>query len=170
MKYVCFLASLFLLQSCEDVREPELPPNEFNTNNAPVESKVIPDSKTDTICFLRAYGTYHLDTMAVKLIIKDHDVLGEMVELPFEADRKLGYIRGTFEDSIIHAAWVYDEEEKRDEMQVAFRLSNNQLLQQPNIFNPTVGKNVLKEGAGFSIRFESIDCNKFPKNLIRVGM
>lgn len=170
MKQLLVFALLILFSSCEDVREPDLPPNEFNTKNVPVESKEIPDSKTDTLCFYRAYGNHHLDTMAVKLIIKDRDVQGEMMELPFESDRKLGFIRGTFIDSEIHAGWVYDEEEKRDEMQVAFKLSGNLLLQQPNIFNPTVGKNVLKDGASFIIPYSRIDCSKFPKHLIRVGM
>jgi hypothetical protein len=126
--------------------------------------------KTDTLCFLRAYGNRNLDTMAVRFIIKDHDVQGEMMELPFDADRKLGFLSGTIEDSIIHAGWVYDEEEKRDEMQVAFKLSGNKLFQQPNEFNLTVGKNVLKEHTGFVIQYNRIDCSKFPKHLIRVGM
>ena len=168
--FALFFPIIFGIFSCEDVREAPLPPNEFNTKNVPVDSVLIPDSKTDTLCFLRVYGNQHLDTMAVKLIIKGHDVQGEMVELPFDADRKLGFIKGIFEDSIIHAAWIYDEETKRDEIQVAFRLSGNMLLQQPNIFNPAVGKFILKEGTNFSVSYNRIELSQFPKQLIRVGM
>jgi|GEM_PF-360016 len=137
------------------------------TDRQPAHLTIAPPSR-DTLCFLRTEGTQNQDTYALKLIINDRKVDGTMLYLPFEKDRRLGYLRGTITDSIINAGWFYEQEGVEDRLDVSFRLNLPFLLQRPNVMDPTVGREILPDTGNYSIRYRQTDCSNLPDRMVRL--
>ncbi|MBL4677024.1 MAG: hypothetical protein JKY70_12585 [Mucilaginibacter sp.] len=112
-------------------------------------------------CFLRTEGTSNQDTTAIHLLLKGGKVTGEMKWLPKEKDSRKGTLNGTITGDEIKAVWSFMQEGVKDSINVAFKLSAQELAQKPLKVNTADGRQVTDEAAGYTLLYKLDNCSQF---------
>lgn len=171
MKNTLIISSLLMLFNTLISCQNETDLSEENTKSVATVAEKNIAPKSDTLCFLHCDGLHNEDTSAIQLIIKDQDIEGSMMYIPYEKDAQIGYIKGRIDaNNIIHAGWIYEQEGMEDKVEVEFQLKESSLLEKDRIYNPTTGKEELNHNKGYTIEYKKIPTNKFPEHMIYVGI
>ncbi|RFZ94736.1 hypothetical protein D0C36_04145 [Mucilaginibacter conchicola] len=112
-------------------------------------------------CFIHTEGTSNQDTTAVHLLLKSGKVTGEMKWLPKEKDSRKGTLNGTITGDEIKAVWSFMQEGMKDSINVAFKLSAQELAQKPLKVNAADGRQVTDETAGYTLIYKLDNCSQF---------
>jgi len=112
-------------------------------------------------CFVRTEGTSNQDTTAVHLLLKGGKVTGEMKWLPKEKDSRKGTLNGTIKGDEIKAVWSFMQEGMKDSIDVAFKLSAQELAQKPMKVNTTDGRQETDDAAGYTLIYKLDNCSQF---------
>jgi hypothetical protein len=117
----------------------------------------------DSFCHLQVGGITKQDTKALKLVIKNNDVTGELLYLPHEKDGRFGLLSGKKQGDTINAIWRYMQEGMEDTVSVSFVLTENGVMQQRSSFNTRTGREYLPAKGPYDITYTRTDCSILPQ-------
>ena len=120
------------------------------TAKAPIQKKEY--------CFLLTEGG-NQDTTKIHLRIDADKVSGEMNWIPKEKDSRKGSLTGTVTGDEIDAVWRFMQEGMKDSINIAFRLSPQQLAQKPLKLNTANGRLETDASAGYTLVYKPTVCN-----------
>lgn len=109
-------------------------------------------------CFLLTEGG-NQDTTNIHLIIDAGKLSGEMNWIPKEKDSRKGTLTGTVAGDKIDAVWRFMQEGMKDSINIAFRLSPQQLAQKPLKLNTANGRLETDASADYTLVYKPTDCN-----------
>lgn len=126
------------------------------------DTRTTAASNPDTLCYLRTAGINNVDTAAIKLVIADHEVTGEMKYLPYEKDARTGPLRGSIEGDILTLEHLCSQEGMEFTVPVVLQMSSNSVLQKGTAFNDA-GEEYIPKDATFETEYKQVDCSIFPE-------
>ncbi|PAW93809.1 hypothetical protein CKK33_10000 [Mucilaginibacter sp. MD40] len=112
-------------------------------------------------CFMRTDGTNNQDTTAIHLLQKGNKITGEMKWMPKEKDSRKGTLTGTISGDEITAVWNFMQEGTKDSIQLAFKLTAQQLAQKPLKVNTADGRQTTDTNAGYTLIYQLDNCSQF---------
>jgi hypothetical protein len=152
--------------SCGTREETTTTDNDSSTINIEPALEVATEVSTqaiDSFCYLQVTGITKQDTKALKLVIKNNDVTGELLYLPHEKDGRFGLLSGRKNGDTIKAMWQYMQEGMEDTVSVSFALTENGALQQRSSFNTRTGHEYLPATGPYDITYTRTDCGILPQ-------
>lgn len=150
------LIVLFVLQGCTQKRNP---------SQVNVDEGSRGGAKEQTGCFLLLQGRQKKDSTYLRLRIQGNKVMGEMVDVPYEKDRRAGMISGRMKDHRIKGVWTFMQEGIVDSLPVEFKVHGNEVLQKAYAVEKASGRQILDSTTTFSLRYHSVACRALPVRL-----
>lgn len=133
------------------------------TAKADTENKAVINSPVQDMeyCFMRTEGTSNQDTTAIHLVQKGTKITGEMKWIPKEKDSRKGTLKGTISGNEITAVWNFMQEGSKDSIQLAFKLTAQQLAQKPLKVNSADGRQTTDANADYTLIYQLDNCGQF---------
>lgn len=156
-----FLVCALALASCAGNGEKKSDTTANVSGDTTAKSEMKAPAQNMDYCFIRKEGTSNQDTTAVHLLLKGDKVTGEMKWLPKEKDSRKGTLNGTLTGNQIKAVWSFMQEGMKDSMNVAFKLSGQELAQKPFKVNAADGRQITDDAAGYTLTYKLDNCSQF---------
>jgi hypothetical protein len=131
-------------------------PKAESNQHEPEQQSVTAIQETRDYCFRQLTGK---DTFRVQLHIEGSKVTGNMDNIPDQKDARRGNITGIISGDEIKAVWHFQQEGMNDSIPVAFKLTEEALMQRPSIVNPSSGREEPDTKAGYTISIPKVACN-----------
>ncbi|RZL99006.1 MAG: hypothetical protein EOO88_60045 [Pedobacter sp.] len=151
-----FLISVLALASCAGNSDKKTDTTAVAGGDTSAGSAAAPSQDRDQ-CFVLTEGTAGQDTTAVHLVIAGDKVTGELKWLPKEKDSRKGTLTGTVNGNEVKAVWSFMQEGVKDSINVAFKLSAQELAQKP-LKAGADGRQVTDDSKGYTLIYKPGNC------------
>lgn len=139
------------------------------TTETPSATEAVPGAKedkkkakADTFCYVISDGENNENINAIKLIINEDKVTGELKYITADEPPAAGQLNGTIKNGIITADWTFIKQNNYYKIPVAFKMASKSIFQKPSAVNAD-GQAYIPEEGDYSYEFPLVNCEYYPR-------